>query len=569
MHHRTLRLTICVAVLSSSAGAQTVMGSGTTGKIPKFTGASTLGDSPIWVSGTNVGIGTTGSVVVPLQVVAPASTVPVLINADSAGGRGLRVGTSDYVINATSGSTLTLDMGAGSGSTYGLVNAWTSGRNVAGNLVLESNGGNVGIGTTQPDSSLQLNSASTFATVQSFSNTSAGGHEWLFLTAGSANKGGAGTFQIYDATANVSRLFFDTSGNAGFGVITPQYTLDVNGTFHASGGVTFPDGTVQNTAFTPAGNIALGGNLGIGTTTPTLPLTVMSTSGSASFTESGNLHVNSTVPALTATTGSNNAGYGGGTAISAISRASDWGGAQNGYALYAAAPYDGTNASGYTYADRTVGLYVDDLYSFAGKNSTATFGIFAAGGQQNYFAGSVGIGTSNPAQKLEVAGYIQTDAGIYFSGYSTPQTVPYTGVTCGGDYAESVDVAGDRKSYEPGDVLVIGAEKGSDVLKSADAYSTLVAGIYSTKPGLVGRRQTTDAKTSTTEVPMAMVGIVPTKVSAENGSIKRGDLLVTSSTLGYAMKGTDRSRMLGAVVGKALGNLDSGIGVIEVLVTLQ
>jgi len=68
---------------------------------------------------------------------------------------------------------------------------------------------------------------------------------------------------------------------------------------------------------------------------------------------------------------------------------------------------------------------------------------------------------------------------------------------------------------------------------------------------------------------MAMVGIVPTKVSAENGAIHRGDLLVTSSTPGYAMKGTDRSRMLGAVIGKAMGTLGSGTGVIEVLVTLQ
>jgi hypothetical protein len=66
-----------------------------------------------------------------------------------------------------------------------------------------------------------------------------------------------------------------------------------------------------------------------------------------------------------------------------------------------------------------------------------------------------------------------------------------------------------------------------------------------------------------------MVGIVPTKVTAENGPIHRGDLLVTSSAAGYAMKGTDRERMLGAVIGKAMGNLDSGTGVIEVLVTLQ
>jgi hypothetical protein len=35
------------------------------------------------------------------------------------------------------------------------------------------------------------------------------------------------------------------------------------------------------------------------------------------------------------------------------------------------------------------------------------------------------------------------------------------------------------------------------------------------------------------------------------------------------MKGTDRSRMLGAVVGKALEPLSEGKGVIEVLVTLQ
>jgi hypothetical protein len=132
-----------------------------------------------------------------------------------------------------------------------------------------------------------------------------------------------------------------------------------------------------------------------------------------------------------------------------------------------------------------------------------------------------------------------------------------------------VDVAGDRTKYEPGDVLVIGADSGSDVAKSSEPYSTLVVGVYSTKPGVVGRRQTTDQKTSKTEVPMAMVGIVPTKVSAENGPIKRGDLLVTSSTSGYAMKGTDRSLLTGAVIGKALGSLDSGTGVIEVVVTLQ
>ncbi len=35
------------------------------------------------------------------------------------------------------------------------------------------------------------------------------------------------------------------------------------------------------------------------------------------------------------------------------------------------------------------------------------------------------------------------------------------------------------------------------------------------------------------------------------------------------MKGSDPTRMMGAVIGKAMGKLDSGTGMIEVLVSLQ
>jgi hypothetical protein len=175
------------------------------------------------------------------------------------------------------------------------------------------------------------------------------------------------------------------------------------------------------------------------------------------------------------------------------------------------------------------------------------------------------------SKNLTLAGNVKltgNGASITFPDGSV-QSTAWTGSLCGGDYAESVDVTGDRTHYEPGDVLVVDPDHPGHFLKAAEPYSTLVAGIYSTKPGLIGRRQATDPKISTTEVPMAMVGIVPTKVSAENGPIKAGDLLVTSSTLGYAMKGTDRSLLTGAIVGKALGNLDSGTGTIEVLVSLK
>jgi hypothetical protein len=183
----------------------------------------------------------------------------------------------------------------------------------------------------------------------------------------------------------------------------------------------------------------------------------------------------------------------------------------------------------------------------------------------NFLGGNVGIGTTTPGYALDVTGEVRASGGIVFP--NGVQTVAYTGTTCGGDYAESMDVTGERTKYAPGDVLVLDTDHPGNILKSLEPYSTAVAGIYSTKPGTVGRRQLTPQ--SGTEVPMAMLGVVPTKVTAENGAIHVGDLLVSSSQPGYAMKGTDRSRMLGAVIGKAMGALDSGIGTIEVLVTLQ
>lgn len=182
-------------------------------------------------------------------------------------------------------------------------------------------------------------------------------------------------------------------------------------------------------------------------------------------------------------------------------------------------------------------------------------------------SGNVGIGTTTPSYALDVSGKIRSSTGGVVYPDGTTQTTAWTGVVCGGDYAESVDVTGDRRDFAPGDVLVIDPDSPGKFLKSGEPYSSTVTGIYSTKPGTVGRRQKTPY--SPDEVPMAMMGIVPVKATAENGIIRPGDLLVTSSKIGYAMKGTDRSRMLGAVIGKALGSLDSGTGVLEVVVTLQ
>jgi hypothetical protein len=139
----------------------------------------------------------------------------------------------------------------------------------------------------------------------------------------------------------------------------------------------------------------------------------------------------------------------------------------------------------------------------------------------------------------------------------------------GADFAEAMAVTGDRSTYAAGDLLVIDPTTARHVALAQQPYSTLVAGIYSTKPGMLGSTRRVDDVPPINEVPLAVVGIVPCKVTSENGPIQVGDLLVASSTPGHAMKGTDRSKLIGAVVGKALEPMQEGKGVIQVLVTLQ
>jgi hypothetical protein len=139
----------------------------------------------------------------------------------------------------------------------------------------------------------------------------------------------------------------------------------------------------------------------------------------------------------------------------------------------------------------------------------------------------------------------------------------------GADFAESVDVVGGASQYQRGDVMMVDEDGVRRFARTTEPYSTKIAGIYSTKPGVLGTTHLDGDPRLANEVPLAIVGIVPCKVSAENGAIKAGDLLVSASKPGYAMKGTDRQKMLGAVVGKALGSLDKDTGVIEVLVSLH
>ena len=126
------------------------------------------------------------------------------------------------------------------------------------------------------------------------------------------------------------------------------------------------------------------------------------------------------------------------------------------------------------------------------------------------------------------------------------------------DLAETVKIT---EQVEAGDVLCLNPLNRNGYRKCRDSYSSLVSGVVSSEPGIVLSSETRHSK-----APLALMGRVPVKATAENGPINPGDLLTTSSKTGYAMLCQDRKKCTGAIVGKAIDSLEEGKGKIKMLV---
>ena len=218
---------------------------------------------------------------------------------------------------------------------------------------------------------------------------------------------------------------------------------------------------------------------------------------------------------------------------------------------------DATDGGGYSLI--LVGQYLNTngqiQRAFSVDPSTVAGPTFWATGDSSgddLYVGRTPNGSAN-VFRVSAAGAVYADGGYH---------------TGGADFAEAFDVRGPGSTYAAGDVLAIDQSGNRRLTLSAQPYSTLVAGIYSTKPGVLASPYAIGQEHKS-DIPLAVVGVVPCKVTTENGAIQPGDLLVTASKPGYAMKGTDRSQMVGAVLGKALEPLAKGEGVIQVLVSLQ
>lgn len=149
----------------------------------------------------------------------------------------------------------------------------------------------------------------------------------------------------------------------------------------------------------------------------------------------------------------------------------------------------------------------------------------------------------------------------------------FTGSVTGGniqamyqDVAEWVPAIG---ALDVGSVVIVAPEQVNAVAASTESYDPRVAGVVSSQPGLI-LGEGGDSK-----VMVATMGRVKVKVDATRAPIRAGDLLVTSSTTGMAMKseplkfGDVDIHRPGTLVGKALEPLASGTGEILVLLSLQ
>jgi hypothetical protein len=252
---------------------------------------------------------------------------------------------------------------------------------------------------------------------------------------------------------------------------------------------------------------------------------------------------------------------------------------------------NGVGVYGYSGGARThPNIYSPGVYGRS-ANGVGVYGRSDESTSSWTSAGVLGWGRANPGGKFFtysgniIEGWedeygngvsLQRRFRVYYTGnvyadgsYNCGQSSNCLNTGIGADVAERIDPS---ETLEPGSVVEIDLDNAGQFRLSRDPFSTRVVGVISTNPAItmnnndlagIERDERTDDRPL-----LALVGQVPVRVSAENGPIVPGDLLVASSTPGHAMRGGE-DPPAGTVVGKALEGLESGTGVIQMLVMLQ
>ena len=139
----------------------------------------------------------------------------------------------------------------------------------------------------------------------------------------------------------------------------------------------------------------------------------------------------------------------------------------------------------------------------------------------------------------------------------------------GADFAENFDILEEDILPSPGMVVSIDANSTGKLTITSEKYDRKVAGIISgANGGESGLMMGQTGSIADGDYPVALTGRVYVYANSENGKIVPGDLLTTSSQKGYAMRVSDFDNAQGAIIGKAMTEVDEK-GFVLVLVNLQ
>ena len=138
----------------------------------------------------------------------------------------------------------------------------------------------------------------------------------------------------------------------------------------------------------------------------------------------------------------------------------------------------------------------------------------------------------------------------------------------GSDFAEQFDLTGDGKP-EAGMLVSIDPSQKGKLMISQKAYDQKIVGVISGANGIsTGMLMSDKGSIADGDYPIALLGRVYVKADDSQGKIKAGDLLTSSSIPGHAMKAKRSKKSHGAVLGKAMSEIDE-TGFVLVLINLQ
>ncbi|MFA4835379.1 MAG: hypothetical protein WC749_04825 [Dehalococcoidia bacterium] len=400
--------------------------------------------------------------------------VLILFRLGFAADKGLEFGIEDdLTVNGTEGTKTDADLEVkgysvfGSGSGAAKVTSGEGSLYIQNNLELGGNSyfwGNIGIGTAEPTSKLQIaGDVTNYPTTGTYGQLEVTGssNPAQRLSLGVQTTASVGFIQYLVNGDNYYSLALNPlGGKVGIGTTAPGQKLSVAGTIETTvGGIKFPDTTIQTTAMsgsnyvlktgdTMTGTLTIGANSGLTVDTNTLFVdTANHRIGIGTTSPTGRLDVSAGLASQTAgdlvVDTANNTVYigkldsvSGNTTLIFRDRLgnikSQWNNAGSGNIKFPSfnSGYGVGIGDGITDAQTTATLNVKGNTSASNYNA---LNVMNSGATSLFLVrndGNVGIGTTSPSSPLTVAGTIETTAG----GIKFPDTTIQTTAMSGSNY---------------------------------------------------------------------------------------------------------------------------------------